>query len=389
MRLGIFATHPIQYQVPIWRRLSKVIENDVTVFYFSDHGIRLGTDPGFGIQVKWDIDLLSGYNSVFLSRNIDFRYPGSIKIEDVDLIMNHGKFDWVYISGYMHGFERQIVKNKKKYNYRILMRGEFTDQLYDTNKSFLHKKIKKAMRDIYLKWFYRHVDSFGVIGLAAEWHLKRFGISSERLFSSPYNIDDEYFGSQINMYNRLSSRKELGIDNETITILFSGKLISRKAPILLLESLIQLTNKSKVVIILLGDGNQRSIIESSFRQHFGSHLFMPGFVNQSELCKYYAASDLFILPSEYDTWGLVVNEAMQFGLPVIVSDRVGCRHDLIIPGETGEIFQNGNSHDLAAKIDYFIKNQTEIRRMGQVARERIKGYTVEKAALGLLNAMSC
>jgi glycosyltransferase involved in cell wall biosynthesis len=114
---------------------------------------------------------------------------------------------------------------------------------------------------------------------------------------------------------------------------------------------------------------------------------MPGFVNQSQLGSYFAAADVFVLPSEFETWGLVVNEAMYFGLPVIVSDRVGCRHDLVIPGKTGEVFHHGDVKSLSLLLDYFLGDSSERIMAGLKAREHIKKFSVQAAADGIAKAV--
>ena len=119
----------------------------------------------------------------------------------------------------------------------------------------------------------------------------------------------------------------------------------------------------------------------------GRQLLMPGFVNQSQLGRYFAAADVFVLPSEFETWGLVINEAMQFGLPVIVSDRVGCRHDLVIPGETGEVFAFGDAEGLTAILDSFMNNPALMQHLGANCRRHVEKYSSECAANGLLKAI--
>lgn len=111
---------------------------------------------------------------------------------------------------------------------------------------------------------------------------------------------------------------------------------------------------------------------------------MPGFVNQSELGRYFLAADVFVLPSVFETWGLVVNEAMQFGLPVVVSRRMGCHQNLVIEGQTGFTFASGDAAGLAGAIDQFASGTADRAKMGQAAHDQIAHYSTERSVAGIL-----
>jgi glycosyltransferase involved in cell wall biosynthesis len=109
-------------------------------------------------------------------------------------------------------------------------------------------------------------------------------------------------------------------------------------------------------------------------------------VNQSEISKYYSIADIFVLPSNFDTWGLVVNEAMNFGLPVIVSDRCGCAKGLV--KGNGFIFKAGDVNDLKEKLETLINDSDLRKEMGRKSMDIIKNYSYDKTIDGILNAIS-
>ncbi len=387
-RLAVFTTHPIQYQAPVWRKLAQTPRLDVVVHYFSDRSIRGGIDPGFGVQVAWDVDLLDGYRSVFLNRTANIDHPSEVRITDPNLALGRATFDWVLICGYTHAFERQLIRLKKRYGYRVVMRGDFSDERGGLQVGgFNARRLRSLARDAYLRWFYSHIDAFGVVGVAAMRHLDRLGISAARQFPSPRSVDTDLFAKQALRFQRQACREELGIPADRFVVLFSGKFVPGKAPMLLLEAVAGIGGKERVTLIMIGDGELRPEMEQRFRPLMGRQLLMPGFVNQSQLGRYFAAADVFVLPSEWESWGLVVNEAMQFGLPVIVSDRVVCRHDLVIPGETGEVFAVGNVEGLTARLDTFMRNSAWTQSLGANCRRHIEKYSSECAANGLLKAI--
>ena len=123
------------------------------------------------------------------------------------------------------------------------------------------------------------------------------------------------------------------------------------------------------------------------RPLLGERLLMPGFVNQSELGRYFAAADVFVLPSAYDTWGLVVNEAMHWGLPCVVSDKTGCHRDLVEAGVSGFIHGWDNAHDLQVHLQRFLDEPELAPRLGKNALARIEPYRIARTAADLGDAL--
>jgi len=381
-KIGIFVTHPVQYHAPIWRKLAATPGLQVRVYYFSDLSIRGGVDPGFGVPVAWDVPLLEGYEHDFITRDAALTKPHTIRIPHPRQLLKQGDFDWVFIQGYTHGFERQVAGLAGSMKYKVLMRGEFTDVPRRSG------RLKPLLRDLYLSWFYRHVDAFCYIGKEARLHLEQRGIPAERMFFSPYSVDDCLLEAQLKKFKRDECRSGLGLNKNHFTFLFSGKMIPRKMPLLLSQAVQRLSSTENLALIFLGDGQQKDAVVSELRPLLGSRLVMPGFVNQSELGRYFVAADAFILPSNYETWGLVVNEAMQFGLPVIVSDKVGCHRDLVLPGQTGQVFPSGNAEVLSNIMGEFMSSPGKAARMGELGRQHIKAYSVEAVVSGIVNALS-
>ncbi len=382
MKLGIFATHPIQYQVPLWRELSKVPDWDMDVFYFSEQGVKEGVDPDFGKRISWDIPLLEGYKCVYVQRR-PIKKASRFYIPDLEGLLGKNKFDVVLIHGYTHRFARQLIRAKKKYGYKIVLRGEFTEM------PRRWMDWKRVLRESYLRWFYGYVDHFCPIGVDATEHLLKFGIRKRQMTLAPYSVNNRLIEKQRKRLDKKASRARLGIADDACVFLFSGKFIPRKQPLLMAEALVSLyPNYPKLYAVFLGSGALHHNLCTMLEEHLGGAFIAPGFINQSELGQYFSASDVLVLPSDYDTWGLVVNEAMHYGLPCIVSDRVGSRRDLVTPGKTGFVFENGNRLSLDEKMRYFLDHPEKIQAMGDHALSRIGGYTIEKTVLGLKTAIA-
>lgn len=381
MKLGVFSTHPIQYQVPLWRWLSTNSDLDLQVFYFSDQGVSNKVDPGFNHVVIWDLPLLDGYQYKFLSKR-PIQESNFFRIASIDRFLSGQAFDVILLHGYTHKFARQLVRKKRRYGYKVILRGEFTEM---SRRSFNWKRIP---RKLYLDWFYKHVNHFCPIGTDAVNHLKKYGIEEQRMTISPYSVDDRLFESNNKLLDRETCRSTLGIGKNQKVFIFSGKLIPRKQPLLLAEAALKLSSKyPQLVVIYLGSGLLNAELKQLLEPELGKRFIAPGFVNQSELGRYFKSADVFILPSMYDTWGLVVNEAMHFGLPCIVSDMVGCRRDLIQVGKTGFVFSHKCSDDLAYCMQSFLDQENLSENMGARAHRHIQNFTSEKTVKGIETAI--
>jgi glycosyltransferase involved in cell wall biosynthesis len=380
IRVGVFNTHPIQYLAPVWRHLAGDDRFRCTVYSLSDQGTTARVDPGFGTAVAWDVPLLDGYDHEFLARvPIDEAY--ALPIPHVEALLERERFDVVLLHGYAHAHSRQLLRLRHRGGYKVVMRAEFSDLLAEGR-----SRIRNFVRSMYLSGLYRRIDAFSSIGTDATEHLRRHGVSDDRIFVAPYSVDNELIDRQIAENPRDRSRAELGIDPAQRVILFSGKLIPRKQPLVLADAIARLADTSSVTVCYIGSGEQAAAVEARLRPILGPRLLMPGFVNQSRLGTYFAAADVFVLPTAHDTWGLVVNEAMQWGLPCIVSERAGCTRDLIVDGETGFLFRHDDVQGLASLLDRCLTNPELCQRIGQAARSRVAAFSSSAAAKGLGDA---
>jgi glycosyltransferase involved in cell wall biosynthesis len=381
-RLGIFVTHPIQYFAPLWRALAGVPALSLRVHFFSDQSVRGGLDRDFNVPVAWDTPLLAGYDHRFLSRDADLSRTWSVSLPDAAGVLRDGRFDWVMIHGYTLRFEVQVARAARALGIPVLLRGELSDARATPTGWY-----RGVLKDLYLKWFYRHVERFCYIGENARRHLLRLGVGEDRMFFSPYSVDSDTFDRQREGLDRDRCRRELGIGPAQTVVLFSGKFIPRKAPLLLLEVVSGLAARERVTLLMLGDGELRPAVEAKARRLLGDRAILPGFVNQTKLGAYFRAADVLVLPSTFETWGLVVNEAMHFRLPVIVSSTVGCRPDLVHEGKTGLVFPAGSADGLAECLCGILDAPERAREMGAAAGELIRGYSLEASAAGIREAL--
>jgi glycosyltransferase involved in cell wall biosynthesis len=384
--LVVIETHPIQYRVPVYQSLSRQFDIPLTVIYGSDFSVVGYQDQEFGTELAWDIDLLSGYKSHFLSqaKSGGAQSLETISVKGLSKALRNSNPKALLITGYNHSLYRTALYQAWKNNYPIILRAETTDHAQQRN------FIKAKLRDYLLAWVYHKCAKLLYIGQRSQNHFLRLGCSKKQLIFSPYCVSTNHF--QCNETERSSlrqdTRQNLGIADKEIVLLFSGKLSTRKRPDLLLQAVKRLSPeiRAQIVVLFLGDGDLKTLLANLASSSPAIKVHFLGFQNQTHLSRYYHASDLLVLPSQHaETWGLVVNEALHHGLPAIVSQAVGCAPDLINPGMTGDIFETDSVQGLAEAIERSLSliNRDDIRSK---CRQQVSAYSVDKAAEGIAQA---
>jgi glycosyltransferase involved in cell wall biosynthesis len=215
-------------------------------------------------------------------------------------------------------------------------------------------------------------------------------VSESLIYHTPYSVDNEFFTSERAkwMAHREQLKIGLGFSPNMPVIIFSGKLIQRKRPMDLLHAYAGLVEKGIVAgLLFIGEGELRPALEQLVRERGLTNVRIAGFQNQTQLPRYYAVGDVLVLPSQFDPWGLVVNEAMLFSMPVIVSDQVGAGPDLVQDSETGYTYPVGDVMQLQALLKQLLLNTDLRQRMGQAAQERIRHWNYDTCVNEIVRAV--
>ncbi|HVX09723.1 MAG TPA: glycosyltransferase family 4 protein [Pirellulales bacterium] len=351
LRLGILATHPIQYHAPWFRHLAQRF--DLEVFFAHQQDAAGQAAAGFMVPFEWDVPLLEGYRYRWL-RNVARRpsvgsFRGCDTPELSELIANGG-FDAVLVCGWNKKCFLQALAACKKQGVPILVRG---DSQLNSRRSYL----KAAAKHVAYRWFLRRFDAHLFVGRRNHEYLVHYGVPKDRLYFCPHFVDNEFFASRAAWAAGTGAsarvRQELGIPSDGFVFLFVGKLLERKRPADLINACLKAFPTpagAGAYAVFVGDGPLRE----SLNQHasiMSDRIRFAGFRNQSELPAYYQAADALVLPSDAsETWGLVVNEAMACGRPCIVSDAAGCGPDLVDNADTGFDFPLGDTDALAERM---------------------------------------
>lgn len=373
--LCIFATHPIQYQVPWFRALNEREEVNLTVhFRYLPDAKEQGR--GFNTEFHWDIPMLDGYDWV-VGRSVSASLPNQ---KVASLLQSLRTADVVLVTGWHDWYLIAAALGAKIMGANLLVRGE-------SNNLRSRPWYKHLLHYLFLGLF----DRFLSIGNANKAFYTRHGVNEGLIHSAPYCVENARFNETYlelrDQRDRI--RQEYGISEDTTSFLFAGKFISKKRPGDLLSALSHADEyKQAVHGLLVGDGPLADILRAR-ASHNDLPVTFTGFLNQTEIGRAYTAADVLVLPSNYgETWGLVVNEAMLFGCPAIVSDRVGCGPDLVSDEETGYVVPFQDHEALASKMKEMVKHPDKRKEMGQNARRRVRShYTIEAAAEGTVDAV--
>ncbi|MBM4316123.1 MAG: glycosyltransferase family 4 protein [Deltaproteobacteria bacterium] len=386
MRLAIVRTHPTQYFSPLFRSLSKVPGLEVKVFYCLPDRGRGGFDPGFNQKIFWDVDLLEGYQYEFVpTAPLPFKPKHIFESRSPKLIkkLKEGNFNAVFCAGYALWLDWQMIFFALRNKIPLICRPEFNE--LGVHRGWLKTWIRKKI----LTWYFSKVSAFLYIGQKAREGFLSFGGNPSKAFFSPYSVNNNLFDvCDVRSQSKTQLKTEFGFQACDLVLLYVGKLIQQKGVDLLIQAIKRLEDKLKVGLLMVGDGPQSEMLLSKIKNLKLEHFHFAGFQNQSQLPKYYQVGDVLIIPSLVEPWGLVVNEAMASGTPVIASDRVGSAYDLVEEGKTGYMFEAENSHSLALTIEKFYQRSIESGFSGDYIRTKVSQYSIDRSVSGFTSALN-
>lgn len=381
MHIGILTSHPIQYHSPLFRGLARKF--DIHVFFAHEQSGKEQSEAGFGVVFDWDIDLLEGYSYEFL-RNVSSK-PGvnnyaGCDTPEIDEKIKFGGFDLFIVTGWYLRSYWQAVRACRKYGIPVCTRG---DSQLETPRSSLIKIGKEITYRVLLSRF----DGFLSVGQKNREYLLHYGVPEEKIFFCPHFIDSKWFSKLASDSDKTKTLTSLGCELKKYTVLFVGKFIDVKKPVDLILALAELKRthgELEIQAVYVGAGELEQSIRAAAADSDVTFI-CAGFQNQTALPAIYNAADLLVLPSKSETWGLVVNEAMACGTPVVVSSAVGCGVDLIEPGNTGEIYPVGDIPSLANAISQTLTVSQCLETKCSLKGKTLE-YSLENAIEGVQNA---
>jgi glycosyltransferase involved in cell wall biosynthesis len=304
------------------------------------------------------------------------------KVQIWELVKN-GRFDALYVSGYHFLDAWAALLAAKRFRTAIIFATDAHTLASRKARSRLAKRIKRAV----LRRIFALAGGVLVSSTGGVEYVKSLGVDESRIFLGGSVVDNSWWTERASQQDRATVRREWSIPVEALVVLYCAKLQRWKRPEDLLEAFSR-ANVPGSYLVFAGDGPLRAPLEK-LAKNLGitERVRFLGFVNQTGLPGVYVASDLLVLPSDYEPFGVVVNEAMLCGCPAVVSDRVGAKHDLVREGETGRVFPCGDIEALANILRSLLGERSQLERFSEAAKERMKTWTPEINAEAFVHAI--
>lgn len=385
-RIAIIVSHPIQYFVPWYRALARIPGVALKVLFCSKMGAETYYDRDFGTEVKWDIPLLDGYESEFLATRKDIRHLTFWATDNPNVgeALERFRPTVVVTHGYAHRTMWRAVNWCNRNRIPVMLSS-------DSNATAKRALWKRAAKAIIVGHLYRHLDGAFSCGDNNRMYHLQYGIPEERVFPGTLPVD--CVGLVASVGESTAARREIrklhGIPEEAFVVAYAGKLTELKCPSHLLEAIRRCTRQGiEVWGLLVGEGAERPMLEAMIAEHKLKTIVLAGFINQSTIGKYYAASEVVTLMSRFEPKGLIVPEAGCFGCPAILSDRVGCigPTDSARPGENALVYPWSDIDALTNCIVKLYKDQSLYRTMSNAAVRIAYSQDAAAAALQLKEA---
>ena len=357
---------------------------DLLVAYCTLRGAELGHDPEFGATVKWDVPLLDGYPWVQVPNKgsgdesfLGFYNPG------LWTLIRDGNYDAILcFAGYLRA-SFWIAWARARLSRAAFIFG--TDAT--TLNSIDGRKWKRPVKRLFWPFLYRLASQVIAPSTGTKELMRSLGIPAERISLAPYSVGNDWWLERSAKVDRKAVRESWGIPPEAPVVLYCAKLQPWKRPQDLLRAFAR-AGLLDAYLVIAGEGPLRPEMEREAAElGISQRSRFLGFVNQSQLPSVYTAADVLVLPSSYEAFGVVVNEASLCGCAVVSSDRVGAARDLIIPVNPSLVYPCGDVAALATLLRKLISDRGRLRDLGEAARKRMASWSPNETTVGMVDAV--
>jgi len=396
IKLMIYAIHPVMYQTPIFTELNKYAKKNLPwlkfkVYFGSNLSLKERYFEPFQTSYKSDFNnLLDGYEYEFI-RNYAFDeregFFSRINFGMASKIIL-GRYDIILLHGYSTLTSLIILFSSILFRKKIIFRGESILRGNEKNAS-----IKNTVKKIYLKSFFYFCHRILYSCAGNKDFFVNYGVSLNKLEFIPCAVNNEFFQDKIKEFSSQKSiiKKDIGIKDEDLVLTMCCSFTKRKRPLDLVNAVKKVKNKNDIFLLFIGDGPERPQLELSLKKT-GIRYHITGFLGQNDIPKYYMASDVSLVLSDYDPSPKALNEAMNFSNCIIATRNVGTSSDLIKENVNGYIIETADVDNLSIIIDDLEKNRDKILQMGSESLKIVSDFNyhedtkaIEKAILDIRN----
>jgi glycosyltransferase involved in cell wall biosynthesis len=369
---------------PLLQRMAHHPRLDVRTVYCRLRGAKAGVDPEFGAKIQWDIPLLDGYDWVEIpNKGTDSEGFWGLYNPGLWKFVREGNFDAVFChTGYIRA-SFWITYLASKLSGSAFLFGTDATTLTPLDRHMWKRPVKR----FFWPFLYRLASLAIAPSTGTRELLLSLGLPKERISLIPYVVDNDWWKAQSTKVDRNAVRASWGVGPDTAVVLFCAKLQPWKRPLDLVHAFAR-ADVANSLLLLAGDGPLKEELRvETARLGISDRVRFLGFVNQTQLPALYTAADVMVLPSEYDAFGVVVNEAILCGCPVIASNSVGAGRDLIAPIDPSFIFPCGDVDTLSTLLRRILSDRSYLAKFQIAAGERMKTWSPQEYIAATVEAV--
>ncbi len=372
MKLVILTEIIAPYRIPVFNALAKLHGIDLQVIFLAE------TDPGardwivYKNEIRFSYEVLPSHRNRFGKHNVLLNWG-------VEAALRKAKPDVIICGGYNYAASWQALFWARRNRSAFLLWTE-SNSADMRHPNRLLRRLKST--------FIEKCDGFVVPGKASQQYLLSFNICQERIFTAPNAVDNNRYSNAAADVRRDPSKWRSQLNLPERFFLFVGRMVVEKGVFDLLQAYGRLDPdiRGKVGLVFVGDGRALAGLERLALNVNGGSIQFPRFIHRENLPCYYALAEALVLPTHSDPWGLVVNEGMACGLPVVCTQVAGCVPDLLEDGWNGRVLAVGNIEALVQALEDLARNPEKIREMAENSRKRILNFSPEICANGMAEA---
>lgn len=362
------------YRVPLFNHISKVSNFEFRVLSLADNEKNRQWEINKS-QIEFNYSILKGIN--FFVKEKD--WPIHINYGLINKLFKYSP-DVIITSGYDSLAYWEAFFYSKLFNKKFILWNGST--LLSSNKN---KRLISKLKSIIIKG----ANSYITYGTKAKKYLEYYGAESKKIAVGCNTVNVNYFYSKSQEYRKSHLFPVIRQKYPEILFLFVGQFIVRKGVKELIEIARRFRDK-RVGFIIVGDGPLRKELENFVRKNNLKNIYFTGFIQKTDIYKYYALSDILVVPSKEEVWGLVVNEGLASGNYIIASDQVGAVYDILKDNKLGKIYNYDNKiNELKKSLDFCINNIKNIRENRSLRSEYARdNLNIERYAQSFLDAIN-
>jgi glycosyltransferase involved in cell wall biosynthesis len=372
-RLTILTEIIAPYRIPVFNALAERDDVAPHVIFLAETDPSLRQWPVYRDEIRFSCEVLKSYRrrlgkfNALISRGVG----AALEASHPDVILTGGYSDLAMWQAQRWARGKRIP---------LLLWSE--SNAMDARRKFWWVEAAKR------KFIYA-CQGYVVPGSSAAAYLESFGVAGDRIFIAPNAVDVERYASAAQQARQDAGlRDRLGLPERYL--LYVGRFVGAKGVFDLLQAYAKLpeATRCEVGLVLAGDGEERDELIRRSRLIHPGRVWFPGFVQRDQLAELYALAEALVFPTHSDPWGLVVNEAMACGLPVIATDVAGCTADLVRDGVSGFVVGARQPEALSRAMEKLLHEPELRKRMGQMSAPTNSEFTPQRWAAGVARAVA-